>query len=116
MAGTNTVSGSLSYSGGGSSTVYQLAVPVAGTNYVEGTLSVTTSAIAIPLGSIGTVGFMMIINLDPTNYVTVINGSGGTALVKLEPGEFALFRCASAAPYIQANTATCEVSYLAVEN
>ena len=116
MAGTNTTSGSLTYSAGGSSTVYQLSVPVAGTNFVEGTISVTTSAIAIPLGSIGTVGWMMIINLDPTNYVTVINGSSGTALVKIKAGEFALFRCASAAPYIQANTATCSVSYLAIEN
>lgn len=65
---------------------------------------------------IATPGFLHIENKDLTNFVTIRPASGGDDLVKVGPGEVALFRLAAAAPYIIADTAPCRVEYLILED
>lgn len=91
---------------------------MAGSSYVQEVMSVPTTAggTAIPLGSIVTPGWFAAINLDPTNYVTVLSAVAGTALVKLKAGEPCLFRFSTAVPAMLANTAPCRVQFLLLDN
>lgn len=62
------------------------------------------------LGDIATIGFILLRNLDATNYITV--GSDGTLYpLKLKPGEFFLGRWNAAAIHAKANTAPCNLEY-----
>lgn len=74
-------------------------VTVTGDAYDARVLSISTSGTSItPTSAIGTVGLAFFRNLDDTNYVTIGDFDGGAtygALVKLKPGEFAMFRLAT---------------------
>lgn len=86
---------------------------MSGTAYIEGTLSVLTSATVIPLGGMTTPGWCVLYNLDATNFIRIMNGSGGAKVVKIKPGEPAIFPWDdTATPYAQADTATCLMEYL----
>lgn len=89
-----------------------------GTPYERRSMSVPTAATALPLGDVTTPGWCFIINLDPTNYVEVLISTGLTALIKLKPGEFAVFRFAAAAvaPAVKANTAAVLIDYLLLQD
>ena len=92
-----------------------LLVPVTGNGLNSlSAFTATTSAIAIPLGS-STVagGWIFIQNLDLTNYVQVLTGTGGTIFARLNPGEFCLFRldASATAPAVKANTASCSIKF-----
>lgn len=76
--------------------------------------SLSTSATAIPLGSVSVAGgFLFVQNLDPTNYITVLTGTSGTAVARLLPGEFCLYRMDpnTTAPAFQAHTGSCLVKF-----
>mgnify|MGYP003116024832 CR=1 FL=1 len=62
---------------------------------------------------LGTPGIYYIKNLDGANYVSI--GLSGQYSIKLKPGEFCLFR-AAAAIYALANTASCKVEYMVIED
>lgn len=83
-------------------------------NYViDGTVTIATSATAIPLGSITSPHYCFVYNTDSTNYVTIRNGSGGADVIRLNAGEFAIFPWStSATPYAVANTASVVLEYL----
>lgn len=88
-----------------------------GTHYIEGVLGVTTSAIAVPLGSVATPGWFWAYNADPTNTIHFRNDSGGADTAMLKPGEFCLFRWDDGAtPYAIADSATCLMEYVLFEN
>ena len=91
-----------------------LQVDVSGSTFAEGAATVTTSVTAIPLGSVGTPGYLLALNLDATNYVTIYDSAAGNACVKLKPGEVCVFRCATSAPAWKANVASCSVLYLVI--
>lgn len=76
----------------------------------------TAGGTALPLGDVTTPGWLLVINLDEDNFVTILNAVAGNACVKLMPGEFALFRCASAAPAMLADTADARVEYLLLQD
>ena len=81
-----------------------------------GVVTVTTSDAALSLGSYTTKGYCFIKNLDSTNYVEFGPESGGAIVkvIKLKPGEYALFRLVNAATLrAQANTASVKC-YIAV--
>lgn len=81
--------------------------------YIEGSMSVATGATAIPLGGVTSCGWAYFKNLDPTNYLTIRNGSGGADLAQLYPGESAwLPLITTCVPYALANTAACLLEYL----
>lgn len=120
MANELTLTGSLSFAKGRVAAVSMSKVGaqfnVTGANYARLTTSVGTSAfVALVKGGIGTIGYLYIQNLDATNYVEIAEATSGTGTVKLKPGEFALFRCATSTPSVKANTAACICEYLMVE-
>lgn len=69
---------------------------------------------ALVLGDVTAPGWVMLKNLDATNYITVKTGTGGTVFAKLLAGEFCLLRLGSGAqvPYVQSDTAACQLDVL----
>lgn len=89
---------------------------VTGTAFIRGTQIVGTSEEALTKGEVSTPGCILIINLDPTNFVSIRAATGTANCIKIKPGEFALFRFAATAPFIIADTASCEVEYFLIED
>lgn len=98
-----------------------LYVAQSGVRYTQNIQSVPTTAggTAIPLGGLGsgTLGYAMFVNLDATNYVDILSAVSGTALIRLLPGETALFRFTAGitAPAMLAHTGAVAVQYLICE-
>ncbi len=82
--------------------------------YCQGVVSVGFAAPeAIPMGEVTTPCYCFLENFDGTNFVRVMNGSGGAPVPKLRAGQFACFPWDEAAvPYWQANTAACLCGFL----
>ena len=105
MANEITVTGSLSgYKAGsmGSSiarSFTNLLFNMAGTTYVEGTMSVATSDTLIPLGGVTAPHWAFFRNLDAVNFVKLKTASGGAYFAKLLAGEVGIF------PLLDTNTA-----------
>ena len=89
---------------------------VSGTKYHSGVQTIGTSEEALSKGDIGTIGFCILINRDATNYVSIRRATGEGNMIKLKPGEPALFRMEATAPYAIANTAACELEVLMIED
>lgn len=82
----------------------------------DAVISCTTSDTALAFGSISgaTLGYLMIENMDDTNYVQVGPDSGGSIvpMIRVGPGEFVMIRCVpSITLRVQANTSTCKVRF-----
>lgn len=76
-------------------------------------MSVGTSATVIPLGQITAPHWAYFKNLDPTNYLTIRNGSGGADLCQLYPGEFAIIPLlTTCVPYAVANNAPVLMEFM----
>jgi hypothetical protein len=105
-------------------TLPQISAPVSttitGVNFTENTMTVptTSTGTAIPLGGLGNLGLAMFINLDPTNYVEIMTAVSGTKIIKMLPGDYALFRFdpSITAPAAIAHTAAVQLQYLILEN
>lgn len=69
---------------------------------------------ALILGDVSSLGWVMLVNRDATNFVNVKTGTGGTVFAKLKAGEFMLLRFGSGvtAPFVQADTAACQLDVL----
>lgn len=95
-----------------------VAFTITGKLFVKGTVSVGIAESAIPLGGIGSLGWGVFKNNDPTNFVSIRVGTGGSKIIKLKPGECAVFRFGVdiTAPYWIADTAACIVDYMILEN
>lgn len=88
-----------------------------------GDQQVATSEGAINLGGVSSVGWFLVKNLDPTNYVELKTGTGGVVFAKLLPdtnsdgnGGVALLYLGSGAqaPYAIANSNACKVAVFAI--
>lgn len=91
---------------------------VAGSNFMRQTQTIGTSAEAIALGDVATPGYILMHNLNVTNYVEVFNDNGATKpVVHLRPGGWALFEFAitASAPFAKADTGSCIVEYVLIE-
>jgi len=85
-------------------------VTVTGSEILRCIQSVGTSEEALELGQdIGTPGYVFLKNLDDTNFVSIRRGTGESNMIKLLPGECALFRMAATAPFAIADTAACRL-------
>ncbi len=83
-----------------------------GNPYVQGVISVGTSAEAIPLGEVTQPHWAWFKNLDATNYLTIRNGASGADLLRLYPGELCPVPLdITATPYAVADTAACLLEY-----
>jgi hypothetical protein len=77
--------------------------------------TVGTSAEALVIGDVASLGFLMIINRDVTNFVSVLTGDGGDVVGKIFPGEcYGPVRLGAdmQAPFVQADTDDCEIEVL----
>ena len=95
--------------------VQNLQVTVAGNGLNSlTTFTVTTAALAIPLGSVTAAGgWLFVLNTDGTNYIQLKTATAGTIFAQIKPGEFALLRLdpTLTAPFWLANTASCVVKF-----
>lgn len=83
--------------------------------FVYNKMAVTTSELAVPLGNLTTLGHFLFINRDTTNFVEIRVSTGSTKAWKLLASNgFAMgyFGSGVTAPYIVADTASCQVEYL----
>lgn len=87
-----------------------------GTDFVSGTQQIGTTEEQISWSSdIGDEGWMVIRNLDPTNYVQVGFATGVYGM-RIYPGQFAVFPAEPGLSiYVKANTAACQVQYFVYE-
>jgi hypothetical protein len=120
MANELTLTGSLAFAKAPVATVNMLKsgvqFTVAGTNYARQTVSVGTSSfVALDIGAITTAGYIFVQNNDTTNYVELAASTSASGCVKLLPGEFAIFRCATSTLSAKAHTAACVIEYILIE-
>lgn len=116
MAAEITASGSLELDNGTITDILSvsgLRFDFSGTKFTHHVQSIGTSEEAIDLGEITTLGWVMLVNRDNTNYVEVRSGAGASNdIIKLPAkGGFAVFHFGSdiTAPFAIANTAACLV-------
>lgn len=90
-----------------------LSSDVTGSAVMHQRMDVGVSEEVIPLGDCGRGGWFIAINHDSTNFVHIRGETAGANLVKLSPGEPAMFRLSSdeITPYFIADTGTCEVEF-----
>lgn len=91
---------------------------LSGTKYQRGRQNVGTAEEALILGDAAAGGWCMIYNTDATNFVAVKAATGATPLIRINAGEFALFRlhASASAPYVQADTSAVEIEYILLVN
>lgn len=89
-----------------------------GTKYQKGRQNVATTEEALNLGDAAAGGWCFIKNLDATNFVSVRSATGATNFIRINAGEFALFRlhASSSAPFVIADTSAVEIEYLLLVN
>ena len=63
---------------------------------------------------VGTPGYILMRNLDATNYIE-IGSTTGVYDIKLQAGEVAIYRHNSATIYAKANTGACLLEYFLIE-
>ena len=94
---------------------YHEEIDVTGNAYVSSTQAIGTSEEEVVQGAdIGTPGYVLVKNLDATNYVE-IGSTTGVYDIKLLAGEVSLWHHNSATIYAKANTAECSIEYTIIE-
>ena len=119
MANEITVTTKLSFTKGGTTTsleVSNLKVDVSGSRFIHNRQEIGTSEEAIDVGDLASVGYMLLVNRDATNFVEVRAGTGVADTIKLKPGESSLIRLVATAPFAIADTAAVELEYLLIED
>lgn len=118
MANEATVTTSLQFAKGNVDlTLSDAASPfdVAGTRYIRGVQDVGTSEEALDMGDLTDPGWCYMRNLDASNYVEIYAATGETALMRLNAGEHACFRMVATAPFVKADTGSCDLEYMIVQ-
>ena len=94
-----------------------ISVDMTGDSYTRFIQSVGFAAEeALELGQdIGTPGYIMIRNLDATNFVSLRRATGEGNCIKIRAGKFALFELAATAPFVIADTAAVRIEVLLIE-
>ncbi len=118
MANELTVSAALVFAKNSSSITFGasgVSRNVAGDRYIRTIQSVGTAEEAIGKGELGTLGYGVFRNLDATNFITLRAATALASGIKLEPGDYCVFRLGGNAPFAIADTAACLMEYLIVE-
>ena len=90
----------------------------AGTKYCRHRQTIGVAEEALVKGEVATPGYIIAVNLDPTNFVSIRPGTGLANTVRLDANFGpAVFRFGSGAtnPFAIADTAPCEIDYLLLE-
>ena len=119
MASELAISASMKFSKGSSEPLLAMlnkVFDVSGTQFQMMRQSVGTSEEAINLGEVATGGWFFAINRAAANFVSIRQATGGTNFIRLNVGEFCLFRihASSAAPFWISDTASSEVEFLLI--
>jgi hypothetical protein len=85
-----------------------------GTSFVKDEPVIATTETAIALPGIATPGWVLVKNLDGTNYVELTCVSGVYGTVKVPPGRFAMFFMDGASLFGKANTAPVQLEVFAL--
>lgn len=101
-------------------TKVQLDVPIKAANVATKVLachkqSIATSETTIDLGAVTSMGWVLFVNRDATNYIEIKTAAGGTIIGKMLTGEpYGPVRMGSGvtAPVAIANTAACRMDIL----
>lgn len=121
MATSYNLLAGLSVSAAGGSVNAQVSknIAPAGTHYSDTVADYTTAAfVAVPLGSIATLAYIYIENLDATNYIQVTADAtvGSKILARINAGEANLISADPAATYgIKAHTGTVSCRIILTE-
>jgi len=117
MADELSVTTKVNFSKGGATVTrsFTVDVDITGDAFTHNVQSVGTSEEELTQGAdLGTPGYVLIKNLDATNYVEV-GSTTGVYDIKLLAGEVALYRHNSATVFAKSNTAACLVEYIIFE-
>ena len=116
------VMASVSFSKGGAKVTRQVSkrVTITGNAFSHGvqTLVAASEAELVQLAAVGDPGWVLIINLDGTNFVEV-GATTGVYTIKILPGEFALYRHAkdeTVTVLALADTGNVDVEYFIFED
>jgi hypothetical protein len=95
----------------------QASKDMAGDQMTQNVQIVGTSAEALDVGDVSTIGYVLLKNLDTTNFVQIALDSGVSTQIfaKLRAGDVALFPAATATIYAKADTANCNLLVMALE-
>jgi hypothetical protein len=119
MANEITSSCSLAFSKNAiGASVNQAAVQftMTGTNYSECSVVTNNATVtAIPLGSIGTPGYLLVQNLDAANSVDFYPTTGGVASARIPPKTAMLLYCVGATPGLKSEASTPACNCLVLE-
>lgn len=118
MANEIQASCSLSASKGGASVSVTGSInpTMAGDQMIQNVQIIGTSSEALVLGDVTTIGFLLVKNLDSTNYVEVDSATTfDNWPQKILAGEAILLKPQTATLYGKANTAACNVQITAIE-
>lgn len=122
MSGEILSSISLEYAKGGDDASWNhgpQSIDVSGDNQSKGTLDLTTSWEAIPLGDIATVGVIVVKNIGSTNNAEIRGSLTGDPWIVLKPGEEWSFRMSPTgftAPAARAAASTTRLKFLLIED
>ena len=109
---------SVAFTKGGASFSKTIAplLDISGDLFVHGVQNIGTTEETLTLiAGIGTLGYVLVYNLDDTNFIEI--GAVTTEYaIKLKPGEIALFRVNGSAIYAKADTAACDLEYAVIED
>ncbi len=96
--------------------IFTATLDITGESYIMGTQQIGTSEeVILQGGDLGTPGYIIIRNVDLTNYVE-LGITTGVYSIKLKAEEVALFRVNGATLYANADTAACFVEYFWLED
>jgi hypothetical protein len=119
MANEISFSASLSYSKSGANATISASISVTqvGADFTnQSQLIGTASAELLDVGSdVGTTGYVMVKNNDPTNFVELSLNDFTQKFAKLRAGEFCILPVSTGTIYAKADTGACQVSVLAIE-
>jgi len=87
---------------------------VTGTRYSAKVLDIGTVAELVAMDDMTTVGFVLIKNIDATNFISV-GDDGVNFPIKILPEEFCMFRLSGNTLYLMADTAACNAEVTMVE-
>ena len=94
-----------------------VSITVSGAQVMDNVQNVGTSEEAILLGDVATGGYWFVQNLDSTNFVELRSGTGATDFIRINAGEWAIFRTSAdaSAPYAIADTSACNVRFVRLD-
>ena len=91
-----------------------VSITVSGNQIMDNVQAVGTSEEAILMGDVAAGGVCFFMNMDATNFVELRSGTGATDFIRLNAGEWCLFRMSAdaTAPFAIADTAAVNLRCL----